>query len=207
MSNFNATADLSTQYIAEPRIVVLRPSPWTEARTERLKFLWSEGASCSEISAELGNSITRSAVIGKVHRLGLEHRHASPSVRGQRKPRASRAKNFDGVNFQRRRNAKAREVEQISALPPDQSECAIPFLEQKSGQCKYPLNDSASIYDLMVCGAPVCQRDGAFGEMVDTSWCLRHHGICFRRGPKLTPADRERRQRQGRSNIAKGVFR
>ena len=46
---------------------------WTDERVERLKTLWSEGLSASQIAAELGG-ITRNAVIGKVHRLGLSNR-------------------------------------------------------------------------------------------------------------------------------------
>ncbi|MCB1463352.1 MAG: GcrA cell cycle regulator, partial [Nitratireductor sp.] len=40
---------------------------WTDERVELLKKLWMEGLSASQIAAELG-SVTRNAVIGKVHR-------------------------------------------------------------------------------------------------------------------------------------------
>ena len=50
---------------------------WTDERVEQLKKLWSDGLSASQIAAELGN-VTRNAVIGKVHRLGLSGR-AAPS--------------------------------------------------------------------------------------------------------------------------------
>ena len=50
---------------------------WTDDRVEQLKKLWEAGLSASQIAAELGN-VTRNAVIGKVHRLGLAGR-ASPS--------------------------------------------------------------------------------------------------------------------------------
>lgn len=46
---------------------------WTEERIERLKTLWADGLSASQIAARLGG-ITRNAVIGKVHRLGLAGR-------------------------------------------------------------------------------------------------------------------------------------
>ena len=51
---------------------------WTEERVELLKKLWLEGFSASQIAAELGDGVTRNAVIGKVHRLGLSGR-ATPS--------------------------------------------------------------------------------------------------------------------------------
>jgi len=46
-------------------------SPWTDERLERLRTRWSQGASVSKISQELGGGISRSAVIGKIHRLGI----------------------------------------------------------------------------------------------------------------------------------------
>jgi GcrA cell cycle regulator len=50
---------------------------WTDERVEQLKKLWQEGLSASQIAKALGG-VTRNAVIGKVHRLGLSGR-AAPS--------------------------------------------------------------------------------------------------------------------------------
>ena len=50
---------------------------WTEERVEMLKKLWAEGLSASQVAKQLGG-VTRNAVIGKVHRLGLSGR-ATPS--------------------------------------------------------------------------------------------------------------------------------
>ena len=46
---------------------------WTDERVELLKKMWGEGQSASQIAKELGG-VTRNAVIGKVHRLGLSTR-------------------------------------------------------------------------------------------------------------------------------------
>lgn len=46
---------------------------WTDERVERLKRLWAEGLSASQIAAQLGG-VSRNAVIGKVHRLNLPGR-------------------------------------------------------------------------------------------------------------------------------------
>ena len=46
---------------------------WTDERVDRLKKLWSEGLSASQIAAQLGG-VSRNAVIGKVHRLNLPGR-------------------------------------------------------------------------------------------------------------------------------------
>jgi GcrA cell cycle regulator len=46
---------------------------WTDERVEQLKGLWNEGLSASQIARALGG-VSRNAVIGKVHRLGLAGR-------------------------------------------------------------------------------------------------------------------------------------
>ena len=50
---------------------------WTEERVETLKKMWAEGQSASQIAKELGG-VSRNAVIGKVHRLGLSNRINGP---------------------------------------------------------------------------------------------------------------------------------
>ena len=50
---------------------------WTDERVETLKKMWSDGQSASQIAKELGG-VTRNAVIGKVHRLGLSNRAGGP---------------------------------------------------------------------------------------------------------------------------------
>ena len=52
---------------------------WTDERVERLSALWLEGRSASQIAAELGEGVSRNAVIGKVHRLGLSGRAVPPA--------------------------------------------------------------------------------------------------------------------------------
>jgi GcrA cell cycle regulator len=61
---------------------------WTDDRVELLKKMWGEGQSASQIAKELGG-VTRNAVIGKVHRLGLSNRAGSSSPA---KPAAAKAK-------------------------------------------------------------------------------------------------------------------
>ena len=64
---------------------------WTDKRVDLLKKLWTDGLSASQIAAELGG-ITRNAVIGKVHRLGLSGRAKTAApVTKQRRPRSATA--------------------------------------------------------------------------------------------------------------------
>jgi len=60
---------------------------WTTDRTTKLRKMWAEGLSASQIAKELGG-VTRNAVIGKVHRLGLTGR-AKPS-----RPKKARLKSI-----------------------------------------------------------------------------------------------------------------
>ena len=74
---------------------------WTDERVELLKKMWGEGQSASQIAKELGG-VTRNAVIGKVHRLGLSNRNggggttkaepkakAKPAAKTEAKPKAA----------------------------------------------------------------------------------------------------------------------
>lgn len=56
---------------------------WDDNKVAILQQLWNEGKSASEIARTLGEPITRNAVIGKAHRLGLQSR-PSPVIRDTR---------------------------------------------------------------------------------------------------------------------------
>jgi len=57
---------------------------WTDDRVEILKKMWGEGKSASQIAKELGG-VTRNAVIGKVHRLGLSNRATTTKPKHKQK--------------------------------------------------------------------------------------------------------------------------
>lgn len=63
---------------------------WTDERIERLKKMWTKGATASQIADELGG-VSRNAVIGKAHRLGLESR-PSPVKPGEEKEKKAAAR-------------------------------------------------------------------------------------------------------------------
>ncbi|WP_395002549.1 GcrA family cell cycle regulator [Cypionkella sp.] len=63
---------------------------WTDERVETLKKMWAEGQSASQIAKELGG-VTRNAVIGKVHRLGLSNRVAAGEDAAEAAPVAAAA--------------------------------------------------------------------------------------------------------------------
>ena len=67
--NMTGHAICTAQYPRESAEMV-----WTEEMMNTLKTLWSEGKSASEIAEILGQDISRNAVIGKAHRLGVSGR-------------------------------------------------------------------------------------------------------------------------------------
>jgi GcrA cell cycle regulator len=66
---------------------------WTDERIERLKELWTKGMTASQIADELGG-VSRNAVIGKAHRLGLQSR-PSPVKPNEPAPAKARAKSVE----------------------------------------------------------------------------------------------------------------
>lgn len=72
---------------------------WTDERVEKLKKLWSEGLSASQIAAQLGG-VSRNAVIDKVHRLSLPGRAKAGGTAAATRPKqrpatsAPRAPNY-----------------------------------------------------------------------------------------------------------------
>ena len=143
---------------------------WTDERVENLKKLWADGLSASQIAAELGG-ITRNAVIGKVHRLGLSGRAKSPSSAAPR-PRKVRATShvFRAMRPAMRGNtalahAVAYEIElepepePIDNIIPIGQRCSI--LELTEEKCHWPIGDPGQP-DFFFCGgkaaigAPYC---------------------------------------------------
>ncbi len=132
---------------------------WTDERVELLKKLWSDGLSASQIAAELGG-ITRNAVIGKVHRLGLSGRAKAPSsaIPRQRKPRAP-SQMFRAARPMMRGNTALAmpaydydpepEPEPIENIIPIGQRCTLVELTEET--CRWPIGDPGSP-DFFFCG-------------------------------------------------------
>lgn len=124
---------------------------WTDERVELLKKLWSEGLSASQIAGRIGG-VSRNAVIGKVHRLGLSGRATTTRMKSHRpRPRMSQttAKRPQKARFAQVGNPALRALYQPDAEPfvPAQEELVIPLKERKSIQtltecnCRWPIGD------------------------------------------------------------------
>ncbi len=165
---------------------------WTDERVEHLKKLWNDGLSASQIAVELGG-ITRNAVIGKVHRLGLSGRAKSPAstVPRQRKPRASAALMRVARPALRGNTALARlpsyEVEhepepEISAeIVPMGQRCSL--LELNDSKCRWPIGDPGAP-DFAFCGGKTAEG---------MPYCTYHARIAYQ-----PVVERRREKRNGR---------
>jgi GcrA cell cycle regulator len=130
---------------------------WTDERVELLKRLWSEGMSASRIAAELGG-ISRNAVIGKVHRLGLSGRAKSPSISvpRPRKPRGAGPLMRLGRGVVRGNTALALhegdlepETALVENVVPLAQRCSI--LDLSDNKCHWPIGDPGAS-DFYFCG-------------------------------------------------------
>jgi GcrA cell cycle regulator len=131
---------------------------WTDERVEILKKLWAEGLSASRIATELGG-VTRNAVIGKVHRLGLAARAKSPPSAGSRPRKArSHAQMLRVSRPSVRGNTALAHVFDLEAEPePELVDNVIPLgqrrtlLELTEQTCRWPIGDPGHS-DFFFCG-------------------------------------------------------
>jgi GcrA cell cycle regulator len=132
---------------------------WTDERVELLKKLWSEGLSASQIAGRIG-SVSRNAVIGKVHRLGLSGRATTSRMKTHRpRTRIANPKRAVKPRFATPGNPIVRAL--YSAEPetvqPVVEELVIPLAERKSIQtltecsCRWPIGDPQAA-DFHFCG-------------------------------------------------------
>ncbi len=140
---------------------------WTDERIELLKKLWADGLSASQIAAELGG-VTRNAVIGKVHRLGLSGR-AKSTGSGTPRPRkpvtrqSTVSRSQSTSSFSVRGNVALKPVIMLDAAVMAVAEIQqeevvvamsrrVSIMELKEGVCRWPLGDPMSA-DFVYCGA------------------------------------------------------
>ena len=131
---------------------------WTDERVELLKKLWADGLSASQIAGELGG-ITRNAVIGKVHRLGLSGRAKSPSSSAPRPRKARPASHMVRVSRPAVRGNTALAYDYEVEAEPELVEAVIPLEQRRTlvqlteATCRWPVGDPGSAA-FFFCGGP-----------------------------------------------------
>lgn len=192
---------------------------WSDDRIERLKALHAQGKSAKDIAADIGG-VTRNAVLGKIHRLGLsrrvnrnpvhrvEHAHKGRRRNGGAVLEALKATHAREKKFAARANqtplinivlARARAMGELSAceaidLPHEEiTRPSISLLDLAPNHCRWPVEQDGK--------TKFCGADKHTG-----SYCERHARIVYR--PMivrhLTDAERERRKRLTLKHIREG---
>ncbi len=170
---------------------------WTDERVELLKKLWTDGLSASQIAAELGN-VTRNAVIGKVHRLGLSGRakdvKTAPTTPRARKvtrtpsaPAPIAPQTHSNVVLAPISLQSVREEPEASV---DEDDVAIPMSERvtimdlRESMCRWPMGDPTKP-EFRFCGAR---------SITGLPYCTHHARIAYQ-----PVADRKRERKLARA--------
>ncbi len=163
--------------------------PWPPERSAELERLWHRGLSATQIAGSLGDGLTRNAVIGKIHRLGL----SEPSFKKQPKPekkakapRASRDRKRQGDHhaiykianggnggtrvIQSTMSAEIAELRSVDIVPR-----LVTFAELQAGDCKY-IYGVGHPSEYRFCGHPRFTY-GRAGVDVKSPYCGGHHDL------------------------------
>jgi GcrA cell cycle regulator len=164
---------------------------WTDERVELLKKLWQDGLSASQIAKQLGG-VTRNAVIGKVHRLGLSGR-AAPSKPARTVFKAPRpARPAAAAPSAPRRIAEPAVANLAPQVAPvryvDEAPGMATVLTLAAHMCKWPIGDP-SLDSFTFCG----RRSG------EGPYCHEHSEIAYQ------PA--QSKKKGGASDLARSLRR
>ena len=150
--------------------------PWSEERVELLRKLWDDGLSASRIAAELAGGVTRNAVIGKVHRLGLSGRvkaqsatspaRARPKTQGlgrpqnnPHRPQAMPMRGNTALAIQARpMPMQARDFGGDNVVPMAEN---VTIMDLRESMCRWPVGDPASA-EFRYCGGKAPIGDGPY---------------------------------------------
>lgn len=191
---------------------------WTDERVETAKRMWREGATATEIMVALGGGISRSAVLGKLHRLGVGK--VRPAKRHQpvveARPKGGQGRNGavamdrGGNPYDKIRRARAAAMNvphETKVNGADQSAClpssdpiaeeiapagppgGISIEELTVDSCRFPLGPDSQLPPYQFCGVMV-----APGSV----YCPHHHARCY---TGARPSRRAYHPGEGRSTV------
>ena len=180
-----------------------RNPDWPAEMVEELKRRWEAGETASQIAKALG--VTRNAVIGKQHRLGLKRSPAAGdstravysrlrsvtkvAARAKRpkpeKPPRAPMNNLTAINMRRKAGARARDLAKAEpvVMPPPPA-TARPWITRRFGECAFPVDGEGA--DTRSCCGPV---------QPGSPYCAEHHAVAFRK-PVRTGRSYERSMRR-----------
>jgi len=145
---------------------------WTEERVQQLRNGVNAGLTCSQIATEIG--MTRNAVIGKIHRLGLSTgRRASAQARPARASVPARVRRAPVSRLLRAFAAEGSSVVRLTTTteaPTIESTQRCSLLELSGGRCRWPISEPGKD-DFAFCGNDA---------MTGISYCVGHARIAYR---------------------------
>lgn len=153
----------------------IRPeSRWTESAVALLKKLHHDGFSASQIAGQLGVDFTRNAVIGKIHRLGLNvNIHLTAEEIAERFARRAQAaalrqtRRLRSPNLPKPRSQTLREMLGVPSTDClEKNSKNIPFLELQPHHCRFAYGTGPYLF---------CGNDKTEGS----SYCAGHHVLCW----------------------------
>lgn len=135
---------------------------WSNADISRVKAMWRKGATAAEIAAALGNGLTRGAVLGKIHRLGLKRPDEM-----QAKPRAAAHASKPAAKRSAQTSPAPAKAKPAQRKPEPQGPMPIWALGQC--QCRWPMGNLLDPPGLFCAAVTV---DGS-------SWCPVHEEMVY----------------------------
>lgn len=150
---------------------------WTDERVDLVKALWKEGLSASDIAAELDCGFTRNAVIGKVHRLGLDGRKKQgfADLNAEKRLRAKANPKVRAHRMRVPREHLGSEPLALQQPDPEFINNVIPIhqriasvLDLKESTCHWPVGDPGTP-GFFFCGGTVTKQ----------SYCSHHARVAF----------------------------
>lgn len=164
---------------------------WTAERVQKLKDLHADGLSCSQIAAAMKIGITRNAVIGKLHRLGLTNTRPRPKrekvVLSQATMRKITRIVRANSNSDKMRLIEGIETETAPLRCVEIEPRRLALADLQPGDCRYPEGEGPQI---TFCGHP---------QALGTSYCAPHFALTHTRPRVLNPAVQEQRRRNLRA--------
>ncbi|MBR1777831.1 MAG: global cell cycle regulator GcrA-like protein [Alphaproteobacteria bacterium] len=133
---------------------------WTDEQVEELKRLWDKGLTTGEIGKALG--VSKNAVVGKAHRLGLNGR-PSPIRRGEDETAAA---DGTGNTGEKKKTAKAAAVQK--AVEKEKKKL-FTVNDLTSTSCRWPIGDPKD-EDFHFCGKET---------LPDKPYCAEHAAIAY----------------------------
>lgn len=154
---------------------------WTDERIALLKKMWKEGKSAAEIAKTLGKGVTRNAVIGKAHRMGLSGRPSPIKKPVPVKKEGAAAAPRKEVKEVKKAAAPAqggkanpgfqKEAEELKKIEKEIVPLGggVSLLELTERMCKWPIGDPREA-DFTFCGR---------GIRVGTPYCPDHASMAY----------------------------